>query len=177
MILRPLRVDDEPEAIRAQELLLREDWPFLLGYEIGDDFEAYVARTDALNQGNEPWTAGGVPGWFFVAEDEGRIVGRLSLRQELNAYLRDFGGHLGYGVLPEYRGRGFAGAMLREGLARLRAVGTETALLTCDEDNVASRRVIESEGGRFLGFFPGEEEGAPRKCHFVFGEGELVVTR
>lgn len=32
MILRPLRVDDEREAIRAQELLLREGWPFPLGY-------------------------------------------------------------------------------------------------------------------------------------------------
>ena len=177
MILRPLRVDDEGEAIRAQRQMLREDWPFLLGYTIGDDFEAYVARTDALNEGDEPWTKGGVPGWFFVAEDEGKIVGRLSLRSELNAYLRHFGGHLGYGVLPEFRGRGHAKAMLREGLRILRAAGTETALLTCDEDNPASRRVIESQGGRLLGLFPGEEVGAPRKCHFVFGDGELEVTR
>jgi predicted acetyltransferase len=177
MLLRSLRVDDEREAVLAQEKMVREDWPFLLGYAIGDDFAAYVARTDALNQGNEPWTEGGVPGWFFVAEDDGRIVGRLSLRRELNEYLRHFGGHLGYGVLPEYRGRGYAKAMLRDGLEILRSAGTDTALLTCDEDNPASRRVIESQGGRMLGLFPGERAGDPRKCHFVFGNGELEVTR
>lgn len=177
MQLRPLRVEDEVEATRAHELLAREGFEFLFDFTPGDDFGAYVARVDALAAGGT-WSDRGVPGSFFLAEEEGRIVGRLSLRHELNDHLRRLGGHVGYCVLPAFRRRGLAKAMLREGLDRLRAVGVETALVTCDDDNMASRRVIESQGGRFIGLFEGERgiEG-PRKRHYVFGDGELRVTR
>ena len=171
---------DATEVVRAHEALARDDFPFLFGFEVGDDYAAWLVENDPKNRG-ERWPERGVPAHFLLAEDEGRIVGRLSIRFELNAYLRQFGGHVGYCTVPEFRGRGYAKAMLREGLDRLRALGTTTALLTTDETNVASQRVIESQGGRFLGHFPGEPgaEGriGPRKCHFVFGDGELVVTR
>jgi predicted acetyltransferase len=59
------------------------------------------------------------------------------------------GGHIGYDVRPSARRRGHATAMLRAALPVARGLGIESALVTCDEDNVASRKVIEANGGVF----------------------------
>jgi predicted acetyltransferase len=174
MILRALRVEDEIEATRAHRLMEPEGFAFLFDFTPGDDFAAYVRRTEAFNAGGD-WSEGGVPGRFLVAESEGRLVGRLSLRFELDEYLRRFGGHLGYCVLPAFRRRGFASHMLMEGLRLLRSVGVDTVLVTCDDTNEGSLRVVERAGGRLLGRFPGETGHAPPKRHYVFGEGALRV--
>jgi predicted acetyltransferase len=97
VFLRELRVEDEASVIRAQELLALEDFPFLFDFHRGDDFAAYVRRLEAFNAGGR-FSEGGVPGAFLIAEVEGAVVGRLSVRYELNDYLRRYGGHLGYCV-------------------------------------------------------------------------------
>lgn len=63
--------------------------------------------------------------------------------------LRDSGGHIGYDVRPTARRRGYASAMLGEALPVARALGLDQVLVTCDSDNVASRKVIEANGGRY----------------------------
>jgi predicted acetyltransferase len=90
-----------------------------------------------------------VPDSFRVADVDGVIVGRTSVRHRLNAALEVYGGHIGYCVLPAYRGRGYAKEILRQSLVLARSVGITRALLTCDEPNLASRRVIESAGGSY----------------------------
>ncbi len=74
-------------------------------------------------------------------------VGRVSIRHELNPFLTDFGGHIGYAVRPRYRGRGFASEILRQALVLARAEGIERVLLACDDDNLASIAIIERHGG------------------------------
>ena len=61
---------------------------------VGDDFPASLTRVEAFNAGGS-FSEGGVPGVYLVAEEEGEIVGGLSVRYALNAYLRDSGGHVG----------------------------------------------------------------------------------
>jgi predicted acetyltransferase len=79
---------------------------------------------------------------------EGRTyLGRLSIRHELNELLRTLGGHIGYAVRPSARRRGHATAMLKAGLPFANRRGIDPALITCDNDNVASRKVIEACGG------------------------------
>jgi predicted acetyltransferase len=67
----------------------------------------------------------------------------------LTPWLRDYGGHVGYDVRPSARRRGHATAMLRRALPWCRDLGIDPVLVTCDVDNVASRRVIEKAGGQF----------------------------
>lgn len=78
---------------------------------------------------------------------EDGYAGRLSIRHRLNDRLRVIGGHIGYDVRPSARRRGHATAMLRVALPLARELGIESALVTCDTDNVASRKVIEAAGG------------------------------
>ena len=62
-------------------------------------------------------------------------------------FLAERGGHIGYGVLPRHRRQGYATEILRQSLIIARAAGVDRVLVTCDEDNVGSRAVIESSGG------------------------------
>lgn len=84
--------------------------------------------------------------WWVDGDD---YLGRLSIRHELTDWLRELGGHIGYVVRPSARGRGHAGAMLAASLPIAHSLGIDPALLTCDDTNAVSRRVIESCGGVF----------------------------
>jgi predicted acetyltransferase len=66
----------------------------------------------------------------------------------LNDSLRDFGGHIGYDIRPSARGRGHATDLLAEALRVANGFGIDPALLTCAPGNVASRKVIERNGGK-----------------------------
>jgi predicted acetyltransferase len=92
-----------------------------------------------------------------------RIVGRTSIRHELNESLLVEGGHIGYAVLQEHRRRGYATEILRQSLVVARAVGVERVLVTCDDDNLASAAVIERCGGRFDSLSRAEDGHAVRR--------------
>lgn len=105
---------------------------------------------------------GRVPATFLVAEHDGRIEGRVSIRHRLNDFLERKGGHIGYGVVPEYRNRGFATAMLQQALVIARSHGVERSLLVCD-NNAASVRVIERCGGVLDNVMEGEGDVLMRR--------------
>ena len=88
-----------------------------------------------------------VPMDAYFIESQGRILGELTLRHRLSARLEKRGGHIGYKVRPAERGRGIATAALRLGLEKLRRLGVDRALITCNEKNETSARVIEKCGG------------------------------
>ncbi|MFE3317521.1 GNAT family N-acetyltransferase [Nocardia sp. NPDC059195] len=81
------------------------------------------------------------------ASVDGEIVGFLSLRHELNEFLRAEGGHIGYSIRPARRRQGHATRALALALARAAELGIDDALVTCDDNNVASARAIERCGG------------------------------
>jgi predicted acetyltransferase len=88
-----------------------------------------------------------VPSTFLVAEADGELVGRSSIRHVLNEFLLREGGHIGYAVLPEHRRRGYATEILRQSLIVARSIGIDRVLVTCDNDNAGSIRAIEANGG------------------------------
>lgn len=116
-------------------------------WETDEGFAAYVVeklaerddvvRTDWVHCTNLWWV------------DENEYVGRMSIRHELNDMLRVTGGHIGYDVRRSRRREGHATAMLAAALPIAHDLGIDQALVTCDEDNLASRLVIERNGGVF----------------------------
>ena len=84
---------------------------------------------------------------IFVRESDAKIVGMLQIRHCLNDYLEKYGGHIGYSVAPDERCRGYASQMLRESLQKCRELGIRKVLVTCSDDNEASRRTILKNGG------------------------------
>lgn len=145
--LRRPRLDEEGEFLRAHRATTPEVPYFLHGYEEGMPFARYLAFLDVQERGlNLP--AGFVPATFLFGFVGERIVGRLSIRHQLTDGLLRVGGHIGYVVVPEFRRRGYATEMLRQGIGIARArLGLARVLVTCDEDNVGSIRAIERNGG------------------------------
>ena len=90
-----------------------------------------------------------VPHTMLYGFLDGVIVGRCSVRHELNDHLRTFGGHLGYGVAPPFRKQGFGRQLFKAGREHLKSLGVDRAFMTCASNNVASQKMIEEAGGIF----------------------------
>jgi len=82
---------------------------------------------------------------WLVADDE--LIGRVSIRYQLNERLLRSGGHIGYGIRPSRRRQGFGRQALVLGKQHAREHGLQRLLLTCADDNIGSARIIESCGG------------------------------
>ena len=148
MILRELDDSDQAAFDRAIAEFEASDpnMPFAFGYTAGGDFRAFVARMRQMRDGID-LAANRVPATYLVAVEGDRIVGRASIRHELNAELLERGGHIGFGVVPAARRRGIATEILRRCLELAHSRGLERVLVTCDENNVGSRTTIEHAGG------------------------------
>ena len=107
-----------------------------------------------------------MPTTFLVAEVDGQLVGRSSIRHELNDFLRREGGHIGYGVLVEHRRRGYPTEMLRQSLIVAQGGRRRPFLVTCDHDNVGSATVIERCGG-VLHSVIDCEDGIPKRRYWI----------
>lgn len=114
-------------------------------WESEDGFAAYVEAT--LGEAVRPRKAGFVCAstWWWAEDEE--YVGRIVVRHDLTPALLEVGGHVGYDVRRSRRREGHATAMLAAVLLEAAALGIDPALVTCDADNLASRRVIEANGG------------------------------
>lgn len=145
--LRPLQPADEPAFRAAHTAMAAEGFVFGLGLEPGMPWPAYLKLLEDHRTGvNLP--TGYVPATFLAADVAGQLVGRTSIRHRLNDFLTREGGHIGYGVLPGHRRRGYGTGILRQSLIVARAIGIGPVLVTCDDDNLGSIRIIESCGGR-----------------------------
>ncbi|HMA36578.1 MAG TPA: GNAT family N-acetyltransferase [Chloroflexia bacterium] len=112
------------------------------------DFGSFVRQLrDRVDRTRLP--PGRVPETVFWLIDGVEFIGRVSLRHELNSWLSRYGGHIGYEIRPTKRRQGYGTAALRLVLPEARALGLTRALITCDADNIGSRRIIEANGGQF----------------------------
>ena len=148
LTLRTLQPADREAFVDAvsEFLAVEPSWPFAFRFDLDDDFDEYVRMLEAWSKG-EQLPESHVPSSYLVGLVERKIVGRVSLRHELSDALRRIGGHIGYGVVPSERGKGYATEMLRQTLPLARGLGISRAMLTCDDGNHASIRVIERCGG------------------------------
>lgn len=145
--LRPLQLTDEPSFRAGHTAMAAEDFTFGLGLVPGMSWPAYLKLLEDHRSGvNLP--AGYVPATFLAADVAGQLVGRTSIRHRLNEFLTREGGHIGYGVLPGHRRRGYGTEILRQSLIVARAIGIGPVLVTCDDGNPGSIRIIEACGGQ-----------------------------
>ena len=155
LVLRPPRPSDERQFLEAHREMAAEGFTFGLGFDESKPFDEYVRQVERRSRGEDllpRW----VPNTFLVADVDGVIVGRSSIRHELNEFLAYEGGHVGYGVLRAHRRRGYATEILRQSVERAHDLGIELVLVTCDDDNLGSATVIERCGGVFDGHIVGE---------------------
>jgi predicted acetyltransferase len=128
----------------------RDYWPGGERWSTPARFREYVRWLHEQAWEGSPRPTGYVPQTTLWWIDGDEYLGRLGLRHRLTPPLREIGGHIGYDVRPSARRRGHATAMLRAALPFARALGIHRALVTCDADNLGSRKVIERNGGALV---------------------------
>lgn len=167
LTLRELCSDDRDAFFAAVAEFRQSDpgWDFAFDFDASGDFDAYVNRLSNWTRGVD-LSDRFVPNTYLVGVVGDKIIGRLSLRHELNDFLRRIGGHVGYGVVASERRRGYATAMLRLSLPLARALGIERLLVTADQDNIGSIRTIEKCGGVFEGVVS-TAGGTPKRRYWI----------
>lgn len=102
------------------------------------------------------WSAETVPNgyapcgtWLLIRESDKQMVGITNLRFELNsAFLQNYGGHIGYSIKPAERRKGYGSKLLELTLKEAKKQHITRVLITCDDNNIASARVIEANNGK-----------------------------
>ena len=112
------------------------------------DYATWLRATQN-NRSEQTVTPGLVPATTLLClrKEDGKMVGIVQIRHCLNDYLLQFGGHIGYSVRKSERNKGYGKAMLSLALEECRNLGFKKVLLTCDKENTASARTIQSCGG------------------------------
>ncbi len=98
--------------------------------------------------------------YFYVRESDEKIIGMINIRLELNDFLRNEAGHIGYCIRPTERKKHYGTDMLREALGFCRRIGLTDVIVTCDTDNLASAKVIQNNRGKLEAELYSETFGA-----------------
>ncbi len=89
-----------------------------------------------------------VPSYDYFAIDDDKFIGVIHIRVSLTPALMNYGGHIGYGVNPKYWNLGYGKQILKLGLDEYKdLIKEDKILITCDDDNIGSYKIIESNGG------------------------------
>src|SRR3989344_2894900 len=112
--------------------------------EVG--FDTFVERELSHTKG-ENLSQGYVPQTDYWLVDGGEFIGRASIRHQLTEHLKEIGGHIGYDIRPSKRRQGYGNKILELALPKAKELGLQKALITCEVTNIASRKIIEKNGG------------------------------
>lgn len=113
-----------------------------------------------LAEGHVPW----LDYWLVRGR---RVLGSARFRHRLTPALEIEGGHIGYEVRPSERGKGYAKRLLAMLLGLARQFGHRRVLVTCDKDNLASARVIQSNGGVLDSEVASPRSGKPVQRYWI----------
>jgi len=134
--------------------------PFSLSFQY-EDFDELLAKLDDYSKGiaiPEGFVANTT--YWLVAQNE--VVGVSNLRHKLTSSLERDGGHIGFGIKPSQRYKGYGAILLRETLEKARGLGLHRVLLTCAKDNIGSVKVILNN------------DGVLESEHYLSKRGEMV---
>ena len=89
-----------------------------------------------------------VPSYDFFAVNEDKFIGIIHIRVRLTERLFNYGGHIGYGINPKYWKMGYGKELLRLAIEQYKdLIEEDDILITCDDDNIGSYKIIEYNGG------------------------------
>ena len=111
--------------------------------------------------------------YFTIRESDNRIIGMINFRHYLNDFLRKFGGHIGYGIRPTERRKGYAKLQLYMALKEARNMGIDSIMVSCLDTNVGSERTIFALGGTLDRIEHDERKNRNEKIHFIDVEKSL----
>ena len=135
--------------------------------KLSNDFDTFVQGLLDQEKGvNLP--KGYVPATvlWLVDTKNNQYLGRISIRHNISTEkLKTINGHIGYEICPLQRKKGYGKKQLKFALPVVKKLGIKKALITCNEDNIGSKKIIESCGGVFESEF-NEGKNKPKKLRY-----------
>jgi len=116
--------------------------------KLDDNLQAYIKLLKNQEKGKD-LPDGYVPASVYWLVDGNKFIGRVSIRHKLTELLRKQGGHIGYVIRPSERRKGYGIKILALALKKAKHLGFKKVLITCNEDNIGSKKIIEKNGGIF----------------------------
>ena len=131
-----------------------KDTHYLDNYKKGlENFDEYLVILDNLSKGiNVPvdWVTTST----FWLIDDCEVVGVVRIRHEEISTA----GHIGYDISPSFRNKGYGNEILKLALVNASELGISEAIVTCEVNNIASKKIIEKNHGVLLGTIYDEED-------------------
>lgn len=120
--------------------------PWVISLEPSNFQEMIKSLLDSEKEENIPenWVPAST---YWLVDENKKVIGAVNIRHRLTKRLLDRGGHIGYGIRPSERQKGYATKLLSLSLQKTRELGLEKVLVTCDEHNIASEKTILNNGG------------------------------
>ena len=154
LYLKKINIEDSEKEYEAINKIPREENGFENKYNgvPKDEFinKNIQERIDISNEINVP--EGRVPDTYYFLWNDNEIVGLFKIRHYLNDSLKNGAGHIGYCILPEYRGMGYAKEGLKLAIEICNSLIKEDEIyLSVHKDNPASLKVQEDNGAYIVG--------------------------
>lgn len=142
-------------------------WPLHLKYHTKDFYNDMLSRIDEVDKGvNLDGYASSTIYWMYDVDND-RIIGASNLRHFLDESWTKYWGHIGYGIRPSERRKGYGTLFLSLTLEKSKERGFDRVLLGVYEGNVGSWKIIEKCNGKFDKIVYEEETGLPIKKYYI----------
>lgn len=117
----------------------------------GFSYEQWLDQVIKMPNEEYAKTLGYVPGYtyFLVRKEDNKIIGMVNIRYNLTEKMLRDAGHIGYGIRPKEREKGYAKLQLYLALKKCRELCLDKVMIACYETNEASDRTIKALGGTF----------------------------
>ena len=122
-----------------QEINNTDTSPYAIFKNDYHDFDNYLNNLE-LKEAKDGLVPDSV--FFLLDEDRNKLIGAVNIRHYLNDYLLKFGGHIGDGIRPSERKKGYATKMIELALIECKKLGMDKVLITCNKSNIASAKTI-----------------------------------
>ena len=135
----------------------------------GKTFEDCLEKSINMQSKDYAYGNGMVPGkeFFLIREEDNKLVGMINIRYDLNEAMLEFGGHIGYGIRPTERRKGYNKINLYLGLIEAKKLGLEDVMLDCDVKNLGSDKTIQRLGGVLEGQGVDPEDGTLTNVYWI----------
>lgn len=154
LYLKKVNLNDIDEEYKIIKIMPKDENGFVNEFygASKEEFTEVIVPTLIRNSEGLDLPEGYVPQTYFFLWNDDKVVGLFKIRHYLNDFLRNGPGHIGYGLLPEYRGKGYATEGLKLAIDEASKIVPEEELyFSVHKDNIASLRVLQKCGAYIIG--------------------------